>query len=156
MSRAVHRRRRGMWPQVLAGMLTINTQPMKIALLHHTNACINALLGFVEARQRASNKEIAARFEAQQRLILRESQSTEECLQLAKDIAAAGAQLDALTAALEVNKRVDEFLHDYRCCCFPQSYALCRRCQNWGCKRACSKADIAPCFIARVGLVHLA
>jgi microcompartment protein CcmL/EutN len=101
--------------QIYAGLVVINSNPMKFAMLRHVNACVDALLALVERRQLASNCVVAQKFEELERLILRASQSTEECLQLSKDIAAAGKELERLQAELADNQKVDVFLEDYRC-----------------------------------------
>ena len=114
--------------------MVINAHPMKFAMLHHINTCINALLRHTEQKALTSNQDIRAQFEQQEATILRPAQNTEECLQLSKDIAAAEAALEQLQAALKRNAAVATFLEDFRCGLLPLAImASCAVCVTAGC-----------------------
>lgn len=139
------------------GLIVVNAHPMKITVLHHIAACAAALLARLEARQKASNEDISAACEAQERRVLRAPATTEECLQLARDIAAAEGQLVQLRAQIGRNKEVDRFLDDRWCVrvdrwtandtgsCHARSHAV-RRARTGG----RSSQLLRPTFVHRV------
>ena len=122
--------------QVFTGMIMLNVHPMKITMLHHINSCVSALLARLEASQQASNKDTIQQFNAQEQLVLRVPASTEECLQLMKDIAATEGQLVAMQAVIAKNKLVDLFLEDHRCV-LPTSPTVCACCSSARMSRLC-------------------
>jgi hypothetical protein len=101
------------------GLIVVNCNPVKISMAHHINNCRDAILGHVELRQMEANMRVIRLFEEQAEPIMREAQSTEECLQLAKEIASAQVQLDELKGVLEQSRQADRFLeeHWYVPCC---------------------------------------
>jgi hypothetical protein len=88
---------------------------MKYTLVHRISGFVSAMLKQVAEQQLHSNKRIISTFEQQQEIVLRVSQSTEECLQVSKDIVAAEAQLLELQEVISCNRGIDTFLEDYRC-----------------------------------------
>lgn len=100
--------------QVYTGLILVNAGPMKYTLVHRISGFVSAMLKQVAEQQLQSNKDIIGMFEEQQETVLRVSQSTEECLQVSKDIIAAESQLLELQEVITRNRGVDTFLEDYR------------------------------------------
>ena len=97
------------------GLVMVDVSPLKFELARHVKSLIGALLTQLVERTRASSLEIISALEHEERTVLRVSTSTEECLQLAKDIAASEALLAELTLKIHSNKEVEAFLEGYRC-----------------------------------------
>jgi hypothetical protein len=105
--------------QVFTGLILVNCDPAKISMAHHINNFRDAILGQIELWQMEANVKVIRLFEEQEELIMRESQSTAECLQVTKDIANAQVQLDELRVVLEKSRQADCFLEDHWCAvCF--------------------------------------
>lgn len=88
---------------------------MKYALVHRALGFKAALLAQIAERQLSSNQEIIVSFQQQEATILRQAQTTEECLQLSKDIADAELQLEELRETIAFSRDIDKFLEKYRC-----------------------------------------
>lgn len=88
---------------------------MKYALVHRALGFKAALLAQIAERQLNSNQGIIVSFQQQEATILRQAQTTEECLQLSKDIADAELQLKELRETIAFSRDIDEFLEKYRC-----------------------------------------
>lgn len=98
-----------------AGLFIVNSGPMKYALLHRVAGFKAALLAQIAERQLSSNQETISLFHRQKETVLRQAQTTEECLQLSKDILAAEEQLEQLRGTISFSRNVDGFLEKYRC-----------------------------------------
>lgn len=101
--------------QVTAGLFVVNSGPMKYALVHRVAGFTAALLAQIAERQLRSNQETISSFHRQQETVLRQAQTTEECLQLSKDIVIAEEQLEKLRETISFSRNVDGFLEKYRC-----------------------------------------
>lgn len=101
--------------QVIAGIFVVNSGPIKYALVHRIIGFKAALLKHVSDRQFKANQETIACFEQQQAKVLRQAQTTEECLQLSKDIVSAEEQLEQLKDVIHFSRSVDFFLEKYWC-----------------------------------------
>lgn len=102
----------------------VNAEPARITMAHHADACADALLGHVEQRALEANTAAIDAFEAAEGRVTRVAGSTEECLQIAREIGAAQAELDDLKGALAKSRLADRFLEAHRC-------VLCvRHCRN--------------------------
>lgn len=98
----------------MAGIFVINSGPMKFALVHRTEGFKAALLSQLSGRQLKSNQETISTFEQQKAIVMRQAQSTEECLQLSKDIVAAEEKLTDLQHMIAFSREIDDFLEKYR------------------------------------------
>ena len=92
----------------------VNTQPMKSSMAHHINACIHSVLHVVQQRNERSYSVLTARFAELEGKVLRAAQSTEECLQLIKDVAEAKSAMAKINEELAKNQQADQFLESYR------------------------------------------
>lgn len=97
-----------------AGLFVVNCGPLKYALVHRIDGFKAALLAHIADRQLSENQETIASFEEQQQRILRQAQTTEECLQLSKDIMTAEERLAKLQHAIAFSREVDSFMEKYR------------------------------------------
>lgn len=93
----------------------VNAQPMKSSMIHHINACIHAILNVVQQRNEQSYAALTAKFAELEGRMLRVAQSTEECLQLIKDVADAKSAVEQMNEELARNLQADLFLERYRC-----------------------------------------
>ena len=93
----------------------VNAEPARITMAHHIDACAEAVLGHVEQRALEANARVIEAFEAAEGRVMRVAGSTEECLQIAKEIGAAQTELDDLKGTLAQSRLADRFLEAHKC-----------------------------------------